>query len=304
MADTMTRDNQLKATFTAALTQRPSEPRSAPAAVGMQQGRKVDRSLFLLAIDRIRPDSDQVRRMNKTESDGEMIELTDSIRQFGVMEPLNVRYLPDADIYELIAGERRFTAAKMSGLSEVPVKLVDADDQQAKLRQLHENIHRQNLHPLDLADALQGLIAEGATVDDLTKLLNKSTSYVQKALTVARDLSPAAKAVVEESPEQHKSLENLYEVSRLPPASQPAIIERIATESLTREQLREVTAEAKASHKEERGQKRGRPVQSKSFSKSFSSSNGAKVLVTFKKSRATTQDLITALTEILASLES
>lgn len=304
MADVSTRDDQLKATFASALTQRPSQPHSAPAAVGMQQGRKVDRSLFLLAIDRIRPDDDQVRRMNKSESDAEMIELADSIRQFGVMEPLNVRYLPDADIYELIAGERRFTAAKMTGLLEVPVKLVDADDQQAKLRQLHENIHRANLHPLDLATALHGLLDEGASVEDLTKLLNKSTSYVQKALSVSKELSPEAKAAVQAAPEQHKSLENLYEVSRLPADAQPAMIERIASENLTREQLREVTAEAKAEHKEERGQKRGRPTTSKSYSKSFSSKNGAKVVVTFKKSKATTQDLITALSEILATLQS
>src|SRR4051794_11592068 len=120
MSNMHTRDDQLKATFAAAIGQRPEVRQTA--SVGMQQGRKADRSFFLLAIDRTRPDADQVRRMNKTADDPEIQELAESIRQFGVMEPLNVRYVGgEHDIYELIAGERRYAAAKLAQLSDVPV---------------------------------------------------------------------------------------------------------------------------------------------------------------------------------------
>ena len=80
----------------------------------------------MLSIDRTRLDVDLVRTRNK--SDREVRELADSVMAVGIENPLTVRYLRDQDIYEIIAGERRYNAAKLAGLVEVPVKLIEADE--------------------------------------------------------------------------------------------------------------------------------------------------------------------------------
>ena len=105
---------------------------------GPTADRRPDRSVFLLAIDRIRPDSKQVRTHNKDTADAEVCELAESIKAVGIENPLTVRYLREEDIYQLIAGERRFAAAKLAGLRELPVKLIDADENMARRLQLHE----------------------------------------------------------------------------------------------------------------------------------------------------------------------
>src|SRR5712691_1027849 len=148
-----TTDQRLKATFQDAI-RRPDRAATAHAVEhGPTAGRRPDRSLFILPIDRIRPDQDQVRTRNKSVTDAEVCELAASIKAVGIENPLTVRYLRDQDVYEIIAGERRYTAAKLVGLSEVPVKLIDADETMVLRLQLHENIHRANLIPLELAAA-------------------------------------------------------------------------------------------------------------------------------------------------------
>ena len=126
------------------------------------------------------PTQMQVRKENKLETDPEVIELAESIRDVGLLEPINVRYLPEGDFYQVVAGERRYVAARLAGLTEVPVKLLDLEPSQIRRLQLIENIHRADLTPLELSEALHSLLADGSTVDDLSKLLHKSKPYVQK----------------------------------------------------------------------------------------------------------------------------
>src|SRR4051794_36348489 len=98
-----TRDKQFEENFAEALHQRPRDERPAPLAHGMRLGKKVDPTLFLLSVARIRPDADQVRRMNKAADDAEVVELSASIRQIGLQNPVTVRFVEQDDIYELIA---------------------------------------------------------------------------------------------------------------------------------------------------------------------------------------------------------
>jgi len=123
-----TTDQRLKATFQDAIRRPDRAPTAHAVEHGPTAGRRPDRSLFILPIDRIRPDQDQVRTRNKSVTDAEVRELAESIKAVGIENPLTVRYLADQDVYQLIAGERRYTAAKLAGLAEVPVKLVDADE--------------------------------------------------------------------------------------------------------------------------------------------------------------------------------
>jgi ParB family chromosome partitioning protein len=156
-------DQRLKETFAEAM-RRPERPALTPGVEhGPTASRRPDRSSFLLRLDRIRPDPDQVRTQNKGADDEEVKELAASIREVGIENPLLIRYLRDEDIYELIAGERRYAAATLAGLEEVPVKLIDADAKTVRRLQLHENVHRANLTPMELGHALQQLVSDGET---------------------------------------------------------------------------------------------------------------------------------------------
>jgi len=114
--------------------------------------------------------------------EGGIAELAESIRQHGVLQPLVV--LKREVGYEILAGERRWRAAKMAGLAKVPVVVRDEADprHQAELR-LVENIQRRDLDPMELARAYQALIAEhGLTHEDLARRVNKERSSVSNAL--------------------------------------------------------------------------------------------------------------------------
>jgi ParB/RepB/Spo0J family partition protein len=248
---------------------------SSPAlAQGERAGRRRDTSLFLLAIDRIRPDEDQVRKENKSNFDEEIQELSESIKDVGVLEPLNVRYIADGDFYRVVAGERRYVASKLAGLAEVPVKLLEVDDRTARRIQLQENLHRADLTALELSEALHGLASDGASVEELAKFLHKSKPFVAKALGIARNLSPDAKALGAELPLAH-----LYEVSQVPEDQQGPVVQFVKENKATAEQLREHVSGLKA-----RGGA-GRPASVKAFRRVVACPNG--VSVTFASRNAT-----------------
>jgi len=296
-------EEQLKAPFQDAL-RRPERQVTQPAVEqGPTAGRRPDRSLFLLSLDRIRPDPDQVRRMNKSETDQEVRELAESIRAIGIENPLTVRYLPAEDIYELVAGERRFTAAKLAALSEVPVKVVDVDEKGVRRLQLHENIHRADLAPLELAAALQDHTEEGDSPQDLARMLCKSVPYVQKALTIARKLTNEARAYVQAHPTSFKSIDQLYDTATLLPEKQLPILRRIAEEGLTRDEVRSLTATGKEHAKADRGSRRGRQPDTRPFRQTLRVDNGALVTVSFRKARATPREVKAALEQALELLD-
>lgn len=110
-------------------------------------------------------------------------ELADSIRKNGVMQPILVRANGANDRYEIIAGERRWRAARLAGLNEIPVLIRDIDDQQALELALIENIQRQDLTPLEEASGYQRLIDEFSyTQEELATTVGKSRSHVANLL--------------------------------------------------------------------------------------------------------------------------
>ena len=109
-------------------------------------------------------------------------ELSASIKEVGVLQPLLVRLLPDKT-YQLIAGERRWRAAKKAGLSHVPAVVRETDDLTSVENALVENLHRQDLSPLEEASAYQQLIDEfNMTHDSVAKRVGKSRSAVSNSL--------------------------------------------------------------------------------------------------------------------------
>ncbi len=119
-----------------------------------------------------------------------LAELADSIRAQGVMQPILVRPV-GADQYEIIAGERRFRAAQMAGLDEVPVLVKDVPDEAALAMALIENIQRENLNPLEEAQGVQRLIREFAfTHEQAAQAIGRSRSATSNLLRLLNLAAP------------------------------------------------------------------------------------------------------------------
>lgn len=145
-----------------------------------------------LPLDRIRPNKGQPRR---TFDDAELAELADSIRQNGVLQPLLVR--DRGDYYEIVAGERRYQAARAAGLDEVPVVIRDVSDDDVFKLALIENLQRSDLSPLEEANGYRQLIREkGLTQEELARILSKSRSTITNTLRLL-DLPDEVQELVE-----------------------------------------------------------------------------------------------------------
>ena len=109
-------------------------------------------------------------------------ELADSIAEHGILQPLTVRKLPSG-YYQIIAGERRWRAARMAGLKEVPVRIIEADDRKATELALVENLQRTDLNPMEEAEGYRTLMEEyGFTQEQVADRVGKSRSAVANAL--------------------------------------------------------------------------------------------------------------------------
>lgn len=130
-----------------------------------------------LPLTAIRTNPQQPRRRFSQES---LEELAASIREKGLLQPLLVR--PKGEGYELVAGERRYRAAQMAGLGEVPVLIRDLSDQEALELALVENLQREDLNPVEEARGYQALLAMGLTQEEVAKRVGKARSTVANAL--------------------------------------------------------------------------------------------------------------------------
>lgn len=132
-----------------------------------------------LPIQKVEPNPDQPRRDFNEE---ELQSLADSIGENGVLQPLTVRELPNG-YYQIIAGERRWRAARMVGLREVPALVVEADDQKAMELALIENLQREDLNPVEEAMGYQSLLSDyGLTQEEAARRVGKSRPAVANAL--------------------------------------------------------------------------------------------------------------------------
>ncbi len=126
-----------------------------------------------------------------------LAELADSIREHGVIQPLTVRKL-SSGYYQIIAGERRWRAARLAGLSEVPAVVVEADDQKAAELALVENLQREDLNPMEEAAGFQSLIQTyHMTQEEAARRVGKSRSAVANAMRLL-GLQGGVRKLVEE----------------------------------------------------------------------------------------------------------
>lgn len=127
-----------------------------------------------------------------------LADLADSIREHGIIQPLTVRKL-QSGYYQIIAGERRWRAARMAGLSEVPAIVIEADDRKAMELAMIENLQREDLNPMEEAAGFQSLIETyHMTQEEAAQRVGKSRSAVTNALRLL-GLSPSVRKLVEEN---------------------------------------------------------------------------------------------------------
>ena len=150
------------------------------ALLGDYSDEPIEKSAYqLLPIYKVEPNPDQPRQDFDEE---ELQALSDSIRIHGVIQPLTVRET-STGYYQIIAGERRWRAARLAGLSEVPVVIIEADDKKAMELALIENLQRQDLNPVEEALGYQSLIDEyGLTQEEAASRVGKSRPAVANSL--------------------------------------------------------------------------------------------------------------------------
>ena len=179
-----------------------------------------------LPLAQIQPGLDQPRKHFDQEN---LAELADSIREHGILQPLTVRRL-SSGYYQIIAGERRWRAAKLAGLTEVPALIIEADDRKVMELALIENLQREDLNPVEEALGYEALIREyGLTQDGVARRMGKSRPAVANALRLLT-LPPKARALLEEG---KLSAGHARAVLAAPAPVQEALAEQIVREGLS-----------------------------------------------------------------------
>ena len=146
---------------------------------GLTEEREENSPYRLLPIYKVEPNPTQPRRDFDEE---ELQSLADSIAVHGVLQPLTVREL-ESGYYQIIAGERRWRAARLAGIAEIPAVIIEADDKKAMELALIENLQRQDLNPVEEALGYQSLITDyGLTQEETAASVGKSRPAVANAL--------------------------------------------------------------------------------------------------------------------------
>jgi len=241
----------------------------------------------MIPADKIRPNPDQPRKAL-----GDLRELTDSIKEKGVLEPLLVRFVPREDSYYIISGERRYHAARAAGLRELPCIEKIADDAETLELALIENLQRKDLTPFEEAEGLYRLAEQfDYTHDDIARKIGKARSSVTETLSL-RNIPEAIRKRCVEKGIVSKSL--LLQVARQPNEKKMLeAVHRIAQGGLTRDEARR-----------ERRQEKSAGPRPQPFIYSYQPENGAfRLRMQFRKSHVSREELMATLRSILAMLE-
>ncbi len=222
-----------------------SEPQAVSEVTDVSEAERRD-ALQQVAIDRIRRGRYQPRRQFDADA---LQELADSIAAQGVVQPIVVRAA--ADGYELIAGERRWRAAQIAGLTEVPAVVRALDEQAAAAVGLIENIQRQDLNPLEEARAIARLVGDfGLSHQQVASTVGRSRASVSNLLRL-QELDETAQQLVEEG---RLEMGHARALLGLSPDRQRALARQVvergltvrATEALVRRELGGDDADAEA----------------------------------------------------------
>ena len=164
-----------------------------PAAEKKDQDEK-ERADFMVKITKVEPNREQPRK--KFDEDA-LLELAESLKQYGILQPLLVQKRDD--YYEIIAGERRWRAAKLAGLKEVPVIVKDLTDQEIMEISLIENIQREDLNPIEEAHAYKRLLTEfNLKQDEVAERVSKSRSAITNSMRLLKLCDKVQQMIIDE----------------------------------------------------------------------------------------------------------
>ncbi|MCI8763375.1 MAG: ParB/RepB/Spo0J family partition protein [Lachnospiraceae bacterium] len=201
---------------------------------------------IFVKVSRIEPNHEQPRKDFKEE---QLQELADSIRQYGVLQPLLVQ--KRGDLYEIIAGERRWRAAKMAGIKEIPVVIREYGKQQAMEIALIENVQREDLNPIEEAIAYQRLMQEfHLKQEEIAERVSKNRSTITNSMRLL-NLVPEVQQMLVEGLISSGHARSLLALSD--PEQQILLAERIIRDHLS---VREVEKAVKAMGKVSKEKKR------------------------------------------------
>ena len=156
-----------------------------------KEERKSESGEILVKINQVEPNREQPRKEFDEDS---LMELADSIKQFGILQPLLVQ--KKKDYYEIIAGERRWRAAKIAGIKEVPIIVKEYTNQEIVEISLIENIQRENLNPIEEAMAYKRLLEEfSLKQDEVAERVSKSRTAVTNSMRLLK-LSPRVQQMI------------------------------------------------------------------------------------------------------------
>lgn len=262
-------------------------------------GRRRDTTSFSILASRVRRDADQVRQTFKSAKDPDVRALAESIARDGLRAYPEVRWMADDEVYELVTGERRFTAmTEVLGWEEIPVRVINVPEADILWLQLHENIHRKALTPMELAASVMKASQAGMSLKEIATKLCKSETYVQKALTIGEKLHPKAYEILLDSPQSH-SLDAVYSLATVPAAEQLAMAKMIVKEGLTQREIAAKTAAAKQAAP--KTGKTGRPKGARGFRETFRHQD-LTVTVSCPRGTVAKTDVAAALKAALAKL--
>lgn len=239
-----------------------------------------------LPIEKVEPRSDQPRSVFDEEA---LQELADSISQFGMIQPITVRRL-DSGYYQIIAGERRWRAARLVGLKEVPVRVLEADDKRAMEMALVENLQREDLNPIEEAKGYQTLMSEyGMTQEETSQSVGKSRPAIANALRLL-NLTPPVMAMVEDGDISAGHARALLAIKD--EAEQLKIATKIYEDCLSVRQTEDLTAKLLELQKKAEDEPEAKPESDEvvvnyilETEKQLTSSMGRKVLIKDKRRR-------------------
>lgn len=162
--------------------------------VGTSNEKTDAKNEVMVNINKVEPNKEQPR---KNFDEDALLELSESIKQFGVLQPLLV--VDRKDYYEIIAGERRWRAAKMAGLKKVPVIIKDLNEQEIVEISLIENIQRENLNPIEEAIAYKRLLNEfNLKQDEVAERVSKSRTAVTNSMRLLKLCDKVQQMVIDD----------------------------------------------------------------------------------------------------------
>jgi len=258
-------------------------------SAGPVQGRRRLGGASLIEIGRLRPDPQQPRKRYEPAAEAELLA---SVKRHGILQPITVRYVAGEDGYRIIAGERRYRAARSAGLAEVPCWIQTPREEEVLLHQIVENWQRLDMHPYDLADALARLReSTGMSQKEIAEATGKSEGEISKLFALL-DLSPAVQKLARDDTAGRITKRHLYAVRTLPAERQEAVLRQSQEQGLTAQET-EKLASREQQKLEGSPARRGAPVSYHRFR-----TTNATVSFTFRRKDVGPEDILAALDEV------